>query len=88
MAQSGARIGQLERALIDEVEVRLLSTAKVTTFTATVTDVDKRGAHIWIADPVGASPPSRDPAPAPGIGRHGQLVRADQISHSLQFAIV
>ena len=43
----------------------------MTTFTATVTDVDKRGAHIWIADPLVRARVHSDPAPAPGIGREG-----------------
>ena len=88
MAQSGARIGQLERALIDEVEVRLMMHREGDTFTATVTDVDKRGAHIWIADPVVKARLHATPAPAPGTVVTVKLVRADQLSHSLQFAIV
>lgn len=87
MAQSGARIGQLERALIDDVEVRLLEHREGATFTATVTDVDKRGAHIWIADPLVRARVHSDPAPAPGSVVSVRLVRADPKSHSLQFAV-
>jgi exoribonuclease R len=87
MAVAGARIGQLERTLIDEVEVRTLQHREGERFTATVTDVDKRGAHIWIADPVVKARLHVDPAPTPGSVVQVRLVRADVVSRSLQFTL-
>lgn len=87
MAQAAARAGQLERALVDEVEVRLLEHRVGETFSAAVTDVDKRGAHIWIADPLVRARVHSDPAPTPGSVVKVVLVRADPVSHSLQFAV-
>ena len=45
MAAAGSRIGRLERAIVDEVEVRMLLHRVGEKFTAAVTDIDKRGAQ-------------------------------------------
>ena len=87
MATAGSRIGQLERALVDEVEVRMLLHREGEKFTAAVTDTDKRGAHIWIADPVVKARLHAEPPPDPGSVVQVQLVRADPVSHSLQFVL-
>jgi exoribonuclease R len=88
MAEAGSRIGRLERALVDDVEVRQLAHRIGEQFTASVTDVDRRGAHIWIADPPVKARLHAEPLPAVGATLQVRLVRADELSRSLQFAAV
>ncbi len=88
MADTGARIGQLEGAIIDDVEVRMLAHRVGDEFAAVVTDLDNRGAHIWITDPPVKARLHADPLPPAGERVTVRLERADELSRSLQFAAV
>ncbi len=85
MAASGARNGQLERTMVDEVEVRMLQNRVGDVFPASVTDVDHRGAHIWITDPVVKARLKADPPPPPGTSLDVRLTLADERARALQF---
>jgi exoribonuclease R len=50
MKVADERAGQIERAIIDLAETALLSGQVQRTFSAVVTDVDERGAHIQLCD--------------------------------------
>ncbi|WP_019832111.1 RNB domain-containing ribonuclease [Sphingomonas sp. PR090111-T3T-6A] len=50
MARADARSGQIERAVIDLAETVLLADHEGELFTATVTDIDDRGARIQLCD--------------------------------------
>jgi exoribonuclease R len=85
MAESGARSGQVERAIIDDVETRLLEHRIGDQFTAVALENDRRGTVIRIAEPAVRARLHADPPPKPGDSVAVQLVRADPVSRSLEF---
>lgn len=87
MDAAEARSGAVERAVVDEMEARLLEHRAGDVFTAVVLDHDAHGSHIAIPDP-----PIRArlhaPTPPPlGAEVSVKLVQADPIGRSLQFAV-
>ena len=85
MAESGQRAGQVERAVIDDVETRLLEHRIGERFTAVALEHDRRGSVIRIADPPVRARLHADPPPAAGDTLKVELVRADPASRSLEF---
>jgi exoribonuclease R len=85
MAESGSRSGQVERAIIDDVETRLLQHRVGERFRAVALENDRRGTVIRIAEPAVRARLHADPAPAPGDSLTVELVRADPVSRSLEF---
>ncbi len=85
MAESGSRAGQVERAIIDDVETRLLEHRVGERFQAVALRNDRRGTVIWIAEPVVRARLHADPPPAAGDSLTVELVRADPVSRSLEF---
>jgi len=88
MSDTSARIAQLERAVVDDVEARLLEPRAGERFPASVVELDRRGARIQIVDPPVRARLHVDPPPPLGARIEVELVRADPASHSLQFALV
>jgi exoribonuclease R len=87
MAESGARAGQVERAIIDDVETRLLEHRLGERFQAVALENDRHGTVIRIAEPAVRARLHADPPPAAGDSLTVELVRADPVSHSLQFRL-
>jgi exoribonuclease R len=85
MAESGARAGQIERAIIDAVETRLLEHRIGERFQAVALENDRRGTVIRIAEPAIRARLHADPPPKPGDLLTVELVRADPVSRSLEF---
>jgi exoribonuclease R len=85
MAESGARSGQVERAIIDDVETRLLEHRVGERFTAVALENDRRGTVIRITEPAVRARLHAEPPPKPGDVVAVQLVRADPVSRSLEF---
>jgi exoribonuclease R len=85
MAESGARAGQIERAIIDDVETRLLEHRIGERFQAVALENDRRGTVIRIAEPAVRARLHADPPPKPGDLLTVELVRADPVSRSLEF---
>jgi exoribonuclease R len=85
MAESGARAGQVERVIIDDVETRLLEHRIGEHFRAVALENDRRGTVIRIADPAVRARLHADPPPNPGDSLTVELVRADPVSRSLEF---
>jgi exoribonuclease R len=85
MAESGARAGQIERAIIDDVETRLLERRIGERFQAVALENDRRGTVIRIAEPAVRARLHTDPPPKPGDLLTVELVRADPVSRSLEF---
>jgi exoribonuclease R len=85
MAESSARAGQIERAIIDDVETRLLEHRIGERFQAVALENDRRGTVIRIADPAVRARLHADPPPNPGDLLTVELVRADPVSRSLEF---
>jgi exoribonuclease R len=88
MDASEARSNAVERAVVDEMEARLLEHRTGDVFTAVVLDHDAHGSHIAIPDP-----PIRarlhTPTPPPlGAEVQVRLAQADPIGRALQFAAV
>ena len=88
MSETSTRIAQLERAVVDDVEARLLEPRAGERFPASVVELDSRGARIQIADPPVRARLHVDPPPPLGARIEVELVRADPASRSLQFALV
>ena len=85
MEAAEARSNAVERAVVDEMEARLLEHRAGDVFTAVVLDHDAHGSHIAIPDPPVRARVHADPAPAPGDILAVQLARADPVSRSLEF---
>ena len=88
MSETSARVAQLERAVVDDVEARLLEPRVGERFPASVVELDSRGARIQIADPPVRARLHVEPPPPLGARIDVELVRADPASRSLQFALV
>jgi exoribonuclease R len=86
MEQSEARAGQVERAVVDELEARELEHRVGERFDAVVVDDDSRGARLQIADPPVRARLRSDHRIEPGTTLPVELVAADPIGRSLRFA--
>jgi exoribonuclease R len=86
MAEAEARAGQIERAVVDELEARVLEHRVGERFDAVVVDDDARGARLQIADPPVRARLHSDHRIEPGITLSVRLVAADPIGRSLRFA--
>jgi exoribonuclease R len=75
----------VERAIVDDVETRVLEHRVGDRFTAVVLDNDRHGTVIRISDPPVRARLHADPAPAQGNIVAVQLMRADPVSRSLEF---
>ena len=85
MSEAGSRAARVERAIVDDVETRLLEHRVGERFTAVALENDRHGTVIRIADPPVRARMHADPAPAPGDIVAVQLTRADPVSRSLEF---
>jgi exoribonuclease R len=85
MAEAGSRAARVERAIVDDAEVRLLEHRLGERFQAVALENDRRGTVIRIAEPPVRARLHADPAPAPGDSVEVTLVRADPASRSLEF---
>ena len=85
MAETGSRAARVERAVVDDAEVRLLEHRVGEQFEAVALENDRRGTVIRIAEPPVRARLHADPQPAPGDRLAVTLVRADPASRSLEF---
>ena len=88
MSETSVRVAQLERAVVDDVEARLLEPRAGERFPASVVELDSRGTRIQIVDPPVRARLHVEPPPPLGARIEVELVRADPASRSLQFALV
>jgi exoribonuclease R len=86
MDEAESRAGQVERAVVDELEARLLEHRVGERFEAVVVDDDSRGARLQIADPPVRARLHGDRRIAPGTTLSVRLVAADPVGRSLRFA--
>jgi exoribonuclease R len=85
MSEAGGRAAQVERTIVDDVEVRLLERRLGERFAAVALDNDHRGTIIRLADPPVRARLHSDPPPRPGDTVEVELTRADPASRSLEF---
>jgi len=85
MASAGSRAARVERAIVDDAEVRLLEHRVGERFDAVALENDRRGTVIRIAEPPVRARLRADPSPAAGDRVSVTLVRADPASRSLEF---
>jgi exoribonuclease R len=85
MAETGSRAARVERAIVDDAEVRLLEHRVGERFDAVALENDRRGTVIRIAEPPVRARLHADPQPAAGDRVAVTLVRADPASRSLEF---
>ena len=85
MSEAGSRAARVERAIVDNVETRLLEHRVGERFTAVALENDRHGTVIRIADPPVRARMHADPPPQPGDTVSVQLTRADPRSRSLEF---
>ena len=86
MEEAEARAGQVERAVVDELEARELEHRVGERFDAVVVDDDARGARLQIADPPVRARLHSDRRIEPGTTLPVRLVAADPVGRSLRFA--
>jgi exoribonuclease R len=86
MEDAESRAAQVERAIVDELEARLLEHRVGDRFDAVVIDHDARGPLLQIADPPVRARLHSDGAVAPGTTLPVRLVAADPVGRSLRFA--
>ncbi|HEY7257745.1 MAG TPA: RNB domain-containing ribonuclease [Gaiellales bacterium] len=86
MEEAEAHAGQVERAVVDELEARELEHRIGEQFEAVVVDDDARGARLQIADPPVRARLHGDRRVAPGTTLAVRLVAADPLGRSLRFA--
>jgi exoribonuclease R len=86
MDEAESRAGQVERAVVDELEARLLEHRVGDRFEAVVVDDDSRGARLQIADPPVRARLHGDRRIDPGTTLSVRLVAADPVGRSLRFA--
>lgn len=85
MDRTEERADQLERAIVDDVEARLLEHRLGDQFTAVVVDIDRRGARLQVADPPVRARLHGQPMPDLGQAVCVRLEAADPGSRSLRF---
>jgi VacB/RNase II family 3'-5' exoribonuclease len=86
MEEAESRAGQVERAIIDDLEARLLEHRVGERFDAVVVEHDARGARLQIADPPIRARLHSDGRIDPGTTLAVRLVGADPVGRSLRFA--
>ena len=86
MEEAESRAGQVERAIVDELEARLLEHRVGERFDAVVVDHDARGARLQIAEPPIRARLHSDRRIDPGTTLAVRLVGADPLGRSLRFA--
>ncbi len=86
MEEAESRAGQVERAIVDELEARLLEHRVGERFEAVVVEHDARGARLQIAEPPIRARLRSDARIDPGTTLAVRLVGADPVGRSLQFA--
>ena len=86
MAEAESRAGQVERAIVDDLEARLLEHRVGERFDAVVVDHDARGARLQIAEPPIRARLHSDRRIDPGTTLAVRLVGADPLGRSLRFA--
>ncbi len=85
MDRAEERADQLDRAIVDDVEARLLEHRVGEQFTAVVVDIDRRGARLQLADPPVRARLHDQPMPDLGHSVCVRLEAADPGSRSLRF---
>jgi exoribonuclease R len=86
MEESESRAGQVERAIVDDLEARLLEHRVGEQFEAAVVEHDARGARLQIAEPPVRARLRSDHRIEPGTMLAVRLVAADPVGRSLRFA--
>ncbi len=86
MEEAESRAGQVERAVVDDLEARLLEHRIGERFEAVVVDDDARGARLQIAEPPVRARLHGDRRIDPGTTLSVRLVAADPVGRSLRFA--
>jgi exoribonuclease R len=86
MEESESRAGQVERAIVDDLEARLLEHRVGELFEAAVVEHDARGARLQIAEPPVRARLRSDHRIEPGTMLAVRLVAADPVGRSLRFA--
>ena len=86
MAEAESRAGQVERAIVDDLEARLLEHRVGQRFDAVVVDHDARGARLQIAEPPIRARLHTDRRIDPGTTLAVRLLSADPVGRSLRFA--
>jgi exoribonuclease R len=86
MEDAESRAGQVERAVVDELEARLLEHRVGEQFEAVVVDDDARGARLQIAEPPVRARLHGDRRIDPGTTLPVRLVSVDPVGRSLRFA--
>ena len=86
MEEAEARAAQVERAVVDELEARVLEHRIGERFDAVVVDDDARGARLQIADPPVRARLRSGHRIEPGTTLPVRLVAADPLGRSLRFA--
>jgi exoribonuclease R len=87
MEAAEARAAQVERAVVDAAEARLLEARLGEEFAAVVVERDARGARLQIADPPVRARLRNDGGAQAGQTLRVRLVGADPRARSLQFAL-
>ena len=86
MEEAEARASQVERAVVDGVEARLLEHRIGERFKAVVLEHDARGARLQITDPPVRARLHADGSYPPGTTLAVRLVSADPVGRALRFA--
>ena len=86
MEEAESRAGQVERAIVDDLEARLLEHRVGERFDAVVVEHDARGARLQIAEPPIRARLHSDRRIDPGTTLAVRLVGADPVGRSLRFA--
>jgi exoribonuclease R len=86
MDRAEERADQLERAIVDDAEARLLEHRVGEEFSAVVVDIDRRGARLQVAEPPVRARLHDGPMPELGTAVCVRLDAADPRSRSLRFA--
>ena len=86
MEAAESRAGQVERAIVDDLEARLLEHRVGEEFDAAVVEHDARGARLQIAEPPIRARLHSDRRFEPGTTLSVRLLAADPVGRSLRFA--
>jgi exoribonuclease R len=86
MEEAESRAGQVERAIVDDLEARLLEHRVGEEFDAAVVERDARGARLQIAEPPIRARLHSDRRFEPGTTLAVRLLAADPVGRSLRFA--
>jgi exoribonuclease R len=86
MQEAESRAGQVERAIVDDLEARLLEHRVGEEFEAAVVDDDARGARLQISEPPVRARLHSSRRIEPGTTLSVRLVSADPVGRALRFA--